>query len=60
MYTKAGMVVSGKSDSGLIEIVEIPQHTWFVGCQFHPEFRSQPLNPHPLFVEFVKAALHWR
>ena len=41
----------------LVEIVEIPDHPWFVGCQFHPEFKSRPHEPHPLFIQFVRAAL---
>ncbi len=55
---KAGMVVSGKSPDGLLpEIVEIPDHPWFIGVQFHPELKSKPFDPHPLFVSFVKAAI---
>jgi len=42
---------------GLVEIVEYKDHPWFVGCQFHPEFLSRPVRPHPLFREFVKAAV---
>ncbi len=53
-----GMVISGTSPNGrLVEIVELADHPWFVGCQFHPEFRSKPDQAHPLFREFVKAAL---
>jgi len=53
-----GLVVSGVSpDNNLVEIVEVTDHPWFLGCQFHPEFKSQPMNPHPLFREFIKAAL---
>jgi len=53
-----GLVVSGASPSGdLVEIVEIKDHPWFVGCQFHPEFKSRPMDPHPLFRDFIKAAL---
>jgi CTP synthase len=52
-----GLKVSGKNLArNLVEIVEIPGHPWFIGCQFHPEFRSKPLQPHPLFVAFIKAA----
>jgi len=40
----------------LVEMVELPQHPWFLGCQFHPEFLSRPLQPHPLFAAFIKAA----
>ena len=55
---KAGMVISGKSPDGrLPEIVEIPEHPWFIGVQFHPELKSKPFAPHPLFVAFVKAAI---
>lgn len=55
---KAGMVVSGRSPDGkLPEIVEIPDHPWFIGVQFHPELKSKPFAPHPLFVSFVKAAI---
>jgi CTP synthase len=52
-----GMVFSGLSpDESLVEIVELPEHPWFLGCQFHPEFKSSPMRPHPLFTEFVRAA----
>ncbi|MBU1164084.1 CTP synthase [Patescibacteria group bacterium] len=55
--TKKGLLLAGLSpDKKLVEIVEIPKHKFFVGVQFHPEFRSRPLNPHPLFVEFIKSA----
>jgi CTP synthase len=55
---EAGMVFSGLSpDDRLVEIIEIPDHPWFVACQFHPEFKSRPLRPHPLFREFVSAAV---
>jgi hypothetical protein len=40
-----------------VEIVEAPEHPWFLGCQFHPEFKSKPLEPHPLFAAFIGAAL---
>ena len=53
-----GLVISGVSPSGeLVEIIEIKGHPWFLGCQFHPEFKSRPMEPHPLFREFVRAAL---
>jgi len=56
---KAGLVFSGQSpDGALMEIIEYPNHPWFVGCQFHPEFKSRPVSPHPLFRDFVRAALH--
>jgi len=52
-----GMRISGLSpDQSLVEIVELPDHPWFLGCQFHPEFKSNPMRPHPLFREFIKAA----
>ena len=53
-----GMVISGTSPSGeLVEIVELNDHPWFLGCQFHPEFKSRPMTPHPLFRDFIKASL---
>ena len=53
-----GMVLAGLSPDGrLVEIVELPDHPWFVGAQFHPEFKSRPDRPHPLFYGFVKAAV---
>ncbi|WP_339135570.1 MAG: CTP synthase [Candidatus Electrothrix sp. GW3-4] len=55
---KAGLIVSGTSpDDTLVEIVELSEHPWFLGCQFHPEFKSSPMKPHPLFRDFIKAAL---
>jgi CTP synthase len=55
---KAGLLVSGTSpDSSLVEIVELGGHPWFLGCQFHPEFKSKPMQPHPLFQAFIAAAL---
>lgn len=54
----AGMVVSGVSPDGLLpEIVEIPEHPWFIGVQFHPELKSRPFDPHPLFASFIAAAV---
>jgi len=54
---KKGLVLSGLSpDEELVEIVELPGHPWFLGCQFHPEFKSGPMHPHPLFREFIRAA----
>jgi CTP synthase len=53
-----GLIVSGTSpDNNLVEIVEIEDHPWFLGCQFHPEFKSKPMKPHPLFRDFISAAL---
>ncbi len=56
-----GMVFSGLSpDGNLVEIIEIPNHPWFLGCQFHPEFQSRPMKPHPLFKNFIRAACTYR
>lgn len=53
-----GLAISGTSPSGdLVEIVELSDHPWFLGCQFHPEFKSRPMAPHPLFASYIKAAL---
>jgi CTP synthase len=58
---ESGMVISGTSPDGqLVEMVEVPSHPYFVACQFHPEFKSRPLAPHPLFTAFVLAALERR
>ena len=58
---EAGLVFSGVSpDGSLIEMVELREHPFFIACQFHPEFRSRPIDPHPLFRGLVKAALHVR
>jgi CTP synthase len=52
-----GMRISGRSPDGkFVEIAELPSHPWYVAVQFHPEFKSRPLNPHPLFASFVKAS----
>ncbi|MEN9786395.1 MAG: hypothetical protein RLZZ299_1659 [Pseudomonadota bacterium] len=57
----AGMVIAGASpDGALVEMVELPAHPYFVACQFHPEFKSRPLAPHPLFAAFVQAAVERR
>ncbi len=57
-FEKAGWIATGiNPETGLVEIVEIPKHKWFVGVQFHPEYKSTVLNPHPIFVNFVKATL---
>jgi CTP synthase len=54
----AGLRITGRTpDENYVEIVEAPEHPWFVGCQFHPEFKSKPLEPHPLFAAFIGAAL---
>ncbi len=53
----AGLRITGRTPDGTyVEIVEAPDHPWFLGCQFHPEFKSKPLAPHPLFAAFVGAA----
>jgi len=55
---KLGLVISGTSpDETLVEIVELKNHPWFLGCQFHPEFQSKPMKPHPLFRDFIRASL---
>ncbi len=59
LLTNKGMRISGLSpDNELVEIIEIPDHPWFLGCQFHPEFKSRPWSPHPLFREFIGASLN--
>ncbi|MBF0481855.1 MAG: CTP synthase [Desulfovibrionaceae bacterium] len=56
-FEEGGITFSGLSpDESLVEIVELADHPWFLGCQFHPEFKSRPMRPHPLFREFIKAA----
>lgn len=58
MFEEKGLVISGiYPQEGLAEIIELKNHPWFVGCQFHPEFKSKPINANPLFAEFVKAAV---
>ncbi|WP_413578802.1 CTP synthase [Bdellovibrio sp. HCB290] len=58
LFQKNGMIASGIcKERDLVEIVELPDHPWFVAVQYHPEFKSKPLEPHPLFVHFVKASL---
>jgi CTP synthase len=55
---KYGLLVSGTSpDNNLVEIIELADHPWFLGCQFHPEFKSKPMKPHPLFRDFISATL---
>ena len=56
-----GLRLSGQSpDGGLVEVIELPNHPWFIGCQFHPELKSRPTRPHPLFAGFVGASLKRR
>ncbi|MDQ3696641.1 MAG: CTP synthase [Gemmatimonadota bacterium] len=60
-FTAAGMRLSGLSpDGSLVEIIELPDHPWYVGCQFHPELKSRPTRPHPLFAGFIAAAVKAR
>jgi len=60
-FEKAGMKASGvHPEAGLVEIVELKDHPWFIGVQFHPEYKSTVANPHPLFTDFVKAALQYK
>lgn len=57
-FEQAGMILSGKSpDGSLIEMVELKNHPWFLACQFHPEFKSRPIDPHPLFKDFVGSSV---
>ena len=59
--TGHGLMMAGLSPDGkLVETVEIEDHPWFVGVQYHPELKSRPLKPHPLFREFVRAAVEYR
>ena len=59
--TRAGFHITGRTPDGVyVEIVEAPDHPWFVGCQFHPEFKSKPLAPHPLFAAFIRASVEHR
>jgi CTP synthase len=61
VLTEKGLILSGVyRERDLVEMVEIADHPWFLGCQFHPEFKSKPLNPHPLFRAFISAALAQR
>jgi len=53
----SGLNVNPKTSEELVEMVELPDHPWFLGCQFHPELLSRPLEPHPLFVGFIKSSL---
>ena len=60
LLVEKGLVLSGLSpDGSLVEIIELHDHPWFLGCQFHPEFKSRPMNPHPLFREFIRASLKY-
>jgi CTP synthase len=58
ILTRNGLKISGVSPDGeLVEIIEVEDHPWFLGCQFHPEFKSRPTEPHPLFSAFIEASL---
>jgi len=60
-FEKAGMTFSGLSpDGNLVEMIEIKDHPWFVGCQFHPEYKSRPMTPHPLYKDFIRASIEFR
>ena len=60
-FREKGLVISGHSPNGeLVEIVELKDHPWFLGCQFHPEFKSRPMDPHPPFREFIRASLEYK
>ena len=59
--TSQGMVIAGETPDGVyVEICELPDHPWYLGCQFHPEFKSKPLEPHPLFQAFIEAGHRYR
>ncbi|MBC7363015.1 MAG: CTP synthase, partial [Candidatus Aminicenantes bacterium] len=59
--SSAGLIISGRNpEHGLVEIIELKNHPWFLGCQFHPEFKSRPLEPHPLFRSFIGATYSYR
>ena len=59
--TKNGLRLAGQTPDGVyVEITEVPGHPWYLGCQFHPEFKSKPLEPHPLFRAFIGAAALYR
>lgn len=56
-FISKGMIISGEyPDKKLVEIIELKNHPWYLGCQFHPEFKSKPIAPHPLFAQFIKAS----
>ena len=61
MLENAGMIMSGISvDTGLVDIIELNSHRWFIGCQFCPEFKSKPFSPHPLFSSFIQSAYNYK
>lgn len=60
-FEESGVTIAGiNPEKNLVEIIEIKSHRWYVGCQFHPEFKSKPFKPHPLFVSFIKAAVAYK
>jgi len=60
LFEEKGLVVSGKSpDRIFVEVIELPDHPWFLACQFHPEFKSKPYDPHPIFKSFIAAAVEY-
>jgi CTP synthase len=59
LFEEKGLVISGKSpDRIFVEVIELTDHPWFLACQFHPEFKSRPYEPHPLFASFIAAAVN--
>jgi CTP synthase len=61
LFEEKGLVVSGRSpDRIFVEVIELPDHPWFLACQFHPEFKSRPYAPHPIFQSFIGAAVEYR
>jgi CTP synthase len=61
LLAEHGLRLTGLSpDGSLVEMVELPDHPWYVACQFHPELKSRPTRPHPLFASFIAAALETR
>jgi len=61
LFEETGLLLSGRSPArSLVEMIELRDHPWFLACQFHPEFKSRPTRPHPLFRDFVRAAVEFR
>ncbi len=61
LFEEKGLVISGKSpDRIFVEVIELPEHPWFLACQFHPEFKSKPYDPHPIFRSFIAAAMEYQ
>ena len=55
-----GLVISGHAENGLVEVIELKDHPWYIGVQFHPEFNSSPVEPSPIFASFINAALKYK